>query len=172
MRRKPRFYEILTMRWSDLDIKRGTLRIPEPKGGKPKTVILNAPAAKVFASLPRLEGNPFVIAGRKEGEHLTDLEHPWMRLRTKASLEGVRLHDLRCSSASVAVAGGGSLPIIGALLGHSQPQTTARYAHLSADPLRAASEAIGAQNAAAMNPKASSPEGGEARPFVSKTRRA
>lgn len=152
-----RLSEVLAMRWSDVDLKRGTLRIPEPKEGKPKTVVLNAPAAKVFATLPRLEGNPFVIAGRKEGEHLTDLEHPWMRLRTKAGLEGVRLHDLRHSFASVAVAGGASLPIIGALLGHSQPQTTARYAHLSADPLRAASEAIGAQISAAMSPKDGAP---------------
>ena len=74
--------------------------------------------------------------------------------RAKASLEGVRLHDLRHSFASVAVAGGASLPIIGALFGHPLPQTTARYAHLLADPLRAASEAIGAQIAAAMAPRA------------------
>jgi integrase len=151
-----RLSEILTMRWRHVDLSRGTLVIPEPKEGKPKMVVLNAPAAKVFAGLPRLEKNPFVIAGRREGDHLTDLEHPWMRLRAKAGLEGVRLHDLRHSFASVAVAGGASLPIIGALLGHSQPQTTARYAHLSADPLRAASEAIGAQIAAAMSPKGDS----------------
>ena len=62
----------------------------------------------------------------------------------------MRLHDLRHSFASIAVAGGASLPLIGGLLGHSQPQTTARYAHLAADPLKAVAEAVGSRIAAAM----------------------
>jgi site-specific recombinase XerD len=75
-------------------------------------------------------------------------------VRTAAGLADVRLHDLRHSFASVGVAGGLSLPIIGALLGHKHATTTARYAHLSADPLRAANDAVGARIAAAMNRKA------------------
>ena len=71
-----------------------------------------------------------------------------------AGLENVRLHDLRHSFASVAAAGGMSLPLIGALLGHSQPATTARYAHLSSDPLRAASDAIAGRIAGAMGTRA------------------
>jgi site-specific recombinase XerD len=71
-------------------------------------------------------------------------------VRKAALLTDVRLHDLRHSFASVAVAGGASLPLIGGLLGHAQPATTARYAHLGADPLKAAAEAIGARIAAAM----------------------
>jgi integrase len=74
-------------------------------------------------------------------------------VRKTAGLEGVRLHDLRHSFASVGAAGGLSLPIIGALLGHKHATTTARYAHLSADPLRAANDAVGARIAAAMNRK-------------------
>ena len=74
----------------------------------------------------------------------------WQRIRKQARLEDVRRHDLRHSFASVGVAGGLSLPIIGALLGHSQPATTARYAHLAADPLKQATDMIGGRIAAAM----------------------
>jgi integrase len=70
--------------------------------------------------------------------HLVNLQKPWRRIRTKAGLKDVRIHDLRHSFASVAAASGLSLPIIGALLGHTQPQTTQRYAHLSGGPLREA----------------------------------
>lgn len=145
-----RMSEILTLRWEDVDAERGVLTIAAPKEGRPKAVVLNAPARAVLTSLRRLKSNPFVIVGRVHGQHLTDLEHPWQRIRKRAGLEDVRLHDLRHSFASVAVAGGASLPIIGALLGHSQPATTQRYAHLSDDPLRAASKAIGERIASAM----------------------
>ena len=67
-----------------------------------------------------------------------------------AGLDDVRLHDLRHSFASVAVSGGASLPIIGALLGHTSSATTQRYAHLHDDPLRALSEAIGGKIAASL----------------------
>ena len=70
--------------------------------------------------------------------HLVNLEKPWRRVRKVASLDDVRLHDHRHTFASVAAHNGLSLPVIGALLGHSRPTTTARYAHLSADPLREA----------------------------------
>lgn len=111
---------------------------------------LNPPTLEVLNTIPRLENNPFVICGEKPGAHLVNLEKPWRRIRKAAGLDDVRLHDLRHSYASVAVAGGMSLPMIGALLGHSQPQTTARYAHLSADPLRAANDAVGQRIGAAM----------------------
>lgn len=74
-------------------------------------------------------------------------------MRKAAGLSDVRLHDLRHSFASVGAAGGLSLPVIGALLGHKHAATTARYAHLSADPLRAANNAVGARIAAAMSRK-------------------
>lgn len=145
-----RVSEILTAKWDAVDLDAGILTVPEPKEGRPKAVVLNAPAVKVLGDLPRLKSNPFVIVGHVRGRHLTDLEHPWQRIRGRAGIEDVRLHDLRHSFASVAVAGGATLPIIGALLGHSQPATTARYAHLSDDPLRAASKVIGERIASAM----------------------
>jgi integrase len=75
---------------------------------------------------------------------------PWEHICKAARLNNLRLHDLRHSFASVGAAGGLSLPMIGALLGHSQPSTTARYAHLAASPLHQAVDAIGEKILGAM----------------------
>jgi hypothetical protein len=95
----------------------------------------------------KLDDNPYVITGKKPGSRLTDLQHPWRRIRSKAGLAGVRIHDLRHSYASGALALGEGLPMIGKLLGHTQVQTTARDAHLARDPVKTAgsrvSDAIG-----------------------------
>jgi integrase len=80
----------------------------------------------------------------------SDLKRPWTLVCRRAGLEGLRLHDLRHSFASVAAAAGLGLPIIGKLLGHASPATTAKYAHLDSDPVRRATYAIGATLAAAM----------------------
>jgi integrase len=104
-----------------------------------------------MAALPRLDGNPFIIPGAKAGAPRADLKKPWLAVCNAARLHGVRLHDLRHSFASVGAGGGMGLPIIGRLLGHSQPSTTARYAHLDADPMRRAVDTIGATISAAMD---------------------
>ncbi len=124
-----------------------------------ESVYLNAPALEVLSKLPRVVGNPHVIPGKLAGTHLTvgGLEHPWRRIRAASQLDDVRIHDLRHSFASVAVAGGASLPMIGALLGHTKPETTQRYAHLAADPLRATSEAVAARIASAMDGRGQAP---------------
>ncbi len=132
-----------------VDFENQRLQLTESKTG-PRFVYLSPPALEVLNGLERKEGNPFVITGAKRGAHLINLRKPWGRMRKKAGLENVRLHDLRHSFASVAAAGGLSLPLIGALLGHSQPQTTARYAHLADDPLKQAANLIGSRIAAAM----------------------
>lgn len=145
-----RLNEILTLQWSHVDFSHQQLRLPDSKTGR-KSIYLNAPALEVLASLPKVEGNPHLICGDKSGAHLINLQKPWRRIRAAAGLDDVRLHDLRHSFASFAAGGGMSLPVIGALLGHSQPQTTQRYAHLSADPLNAASEIVGSRISHAMN---------------------
>lgn len=115
---------------------------------------LNAPARALLQELPRIADNPRVIPGMRADGAGAAIDKVWSRVRKAAALSDVRLHDLRHSFASVGAAGGLSLPIIGALLGHRHAATTARYAHLSADPLRAANDAVGAKIAAAMSRKA------------------
>lgn len=147
-----RLGEILALRWDQVDFERAMLMLPDSKTGQ-KVIYLSAPALETLANLPRLDGNPHVICGEKAGAHLVNLRKPWHRIRGAAGISELRLHDLRHSFAAVAASGGLSLPIIGKLLGHTQPATTARYAHLAADPLRAANEAVAAKIAAAMRPQ-------------------
>jgi integrase len=146
-----RLTEILTLRWEYVDLANGVLRLPDSKTGA-KEIYLNDAAAKLLRGMPRMAGNPHVIAGRETGARLINLQKPWRRIRAKANLDDVRIHDLRHSFASVAAGVGMSLPLIGKLLGHSQPVTTARYAHLAADPIRAAANLIGTEISAAMMP--------------------
>ncbi len=150
--RGARLSEILTLRWDYIDLGRRQIRLPDSKTGS-KTLYLNEPAIDVLQNLPRLEDNPFVICGHIKGAHLVNLQKPWRRVREAAGLEYVRIHDLRHTFASVGAIGGVSLPIIGGLVGHSQPKTTARYAHLSNDPLMEATNQIGNKLAEAMKVK-------------------
>ncbi|HHK74151.1 MAG TPA: site-specific integrase, partial [Rhizobiales bacterium] len=119
------------------------LRIPDSKTGA-KIIRLNEAAMAVLSSLPRLENNPYVIVGNRKGRCLVNIQKPWARLRKSAGLEDVRLHDLRHSFASIIASGGGSLQKLGSLLGHSNIQTTMRYAHLFDDPVRELNEQAGA----------------------------
>jgi integrase len=141
--------EILSLKWEHVNLELGVLNLPTSKTGF-KVIMLNAPAITVLTTLPRVEGNPYVLPGLREGQHLVNVSDTWYAVRALAGLKDVRLHDLRHSLASVGAGAGLSLPIIGGLLGHTQAQTTKRYAHLSADPLKAAAELVGARIAAAM----------------------
>jgi integrase len=134
-----RLNEVLTLRWSDVDFTKSFLMLPDSKTGK-RTIYLSPQAIELLQTIPKVQDNPYVIIGKNEQSHLINLQKPWRRIRKKAGLANVRLHDLRHTFASVAAASGLSLPIIGALLGHKQTQTTARYAHLVGEPLL---EAVG-----------------------------
>lgn len=137
-----RLSEILTLKWEYINLEQGTLELPDSKTGA-KSIYLNEPAKDILSEIVRQADNPYVICGSKQGGHIVNLQKSWRRVRERAKLEDVRLHDLRHTFASIAVSSGMSLPVIGALLGHSQPRTTARYAHLAADPLKEAAELIG-----------------------------
>jgi integrase len=145
-----RLREILHARWSELDFQRGMIHLADSKTGR-KPIYLSAAALEVLAALPKVEGNPFVIPGAEEGASRSDLNRPWRAIRKAAGLDDVRIHDLRHSFASVGAGASLGLPVIGRLLGHSQPATTARYAHLDADPMRKAADTIGNTIAAAMS---------------------
>ena len=133
--------EVLTMRWEDVDLTRGTWRIPETKAHRPHWLPLPTPVVALLGALPRFEGNPYVFPGRKAGRPLTGLRAVWVRIREKAKLPDLWVHDLRRTLGSWLVASGSSLPLIGKALNHSQPSTTAGYARLQLDPVREALEA-------------------------------
>lgn len=145
--------EITGLRWEHVDLRRGVLNLPDSKTGQ-KVIHLNAPALQILAGLPRIEGDARVFPPHKRAAAEADLESVWRRVRDRAGLEGVRLYDAaRHGFASIAVAGGASLYLVGGLLGHRKTTTTARYAHLSADPLRAVNDAVGARLVAALGEK-------------------
>lgn len=142
-----RLSEILHLKREHIDFERGLLLLPDSKTGQ-KTIVLNAPALAVLANLPQV--GEYVIAGKSSDNPRADLQRPWRMISKRAGLEGVRIHDLRHTHASVGAASGLGLPIIGKLLGHTQASTTQRYAHLDNNPLRQASEHIGGQLASAL----------------------
>ena len=136
-----RLSEIMTLRWEHVALEARELRLPDSKTGA-KVVYLGRPAVAVLRGIAREEGNPWVITGRRPGSRLASLHFPWGRIRKRAGLDDVRLHDLRHSFASGGLLVGEGLPMIGKLLGHSQVQTTARYAHLADDPVKTAANRI------------------------------
>ena len=129
--------EILGLRWDDLNFDSGQMRLPDSKTG-PRMVPMPAAAADVFRGLARTPNNPFVFPGRKKGTRLHNLNDSWDRVRSRARLAGVRLHDLRHTYASRALSLGHTLPMIGDLLGHRMVSTTSRYAHLERNAVREA----------------------------------
>ena len=134
--------EIVTLRWDDIDRTAGELRLRDSKTGA-RRVPLTPVVEWVLAGIPRIEGNPWVITGQNPGDHLKNLDAIWLRLRRRAGLDGVRIHDGRHSYASRALALGEGLPTIGELLGHRKVTTTARYAHLARDTEKAAAVKVG-----------------------------
>jgi integrase len=145
--------EILSLRWEYIDKDAGRANLPDSKTGK-KVIQLPPPALEVLEGIDQPEsGEGFVIRGGDGTDHdtpLVNLKDPWGAIRTAAGLDGVRLHDLRHAFASIAVSGGLSLPMIGALLGHRETKTTQRYGHLSDDPQKAAADLIASRISDAM----------------------
>jgi integrase len=141
--------EVLALRWADVDLDAGELRLPDAKSG-PRAVQLPPPAVRLLEDMPRRAGSPWVFPGRdRNGRYgAGGLDKAWHAVRVAARLEDVRIHDLRHSFASRALALGETLPVIGKLLGHNDIETTARYAHLAQDSVHEAAERIAGSIAA------------------------
>ncbi len=135
--------EVLSMRWEDLDLAAGVWTKPSAatKQKREHRVPLSAPARELLAGIER--SGPYVFPGDIAEEHQGDIKRFWSTVCKWAKVEA-RIHDLRHTYASVLASSGASLPLIGALLGHTQAATTHRYSHLFDDPLRAATERVGA----------------------------
>jgi integrase len=148
--------EILGLRWEEVDLDRGCLRLKDSKTGA-KVIRLASAALSLLVTLPR--SCAWVLPAAKGSGHYIGLPKHWNAVRARANdiaaswpqrhgrfLDGItsfgdfRLHDLRHSFASFAVQSGGSLFLIGKVLGHRQARTTERYAHTSDEPLLATAE--------------------------------
>lgn len=147
-----RLTEVLTLRWSYLDLDRKIIWLPDSKSGK-KPIHLNDPAIAILENIPKVAGNPYVIVGHVEGQHFVNLKKFWRNVRKAAKIPDCRLHDLRHTFASYAISTGGTLPILGKQLGHSQAQTTDRYIHLAAHPVQNLSNVTATAIANAMTKK-------------------
>ena len=134
--------EVLTLRWSDVDRKSGEFRLRDAKTGA-RMVPLTPTASQLLAGIVRVRRSPWVFPGSRPDRHLFQLASFWHRVRERAEAEDVRIHDLRHSYASRALALGLALPMIGRLLGHTDIGSTARYAHLSRDAEKIAVARVG-----------------------------
>jgi integrase len=132
-----RLGEIQTLQWGFITDQ--GMELPDTKTGA-RRIPLPSAARAVLSALPRVDDNPYVIIGKVLGKHATDFQHPWRRIRERGGLSGVRIHDLRHTYASNAVSSGMPIQMVGRLLGHTQIQTTMRYAHLADDPVKQAAE--------------------------------
>lgn len=142
--------EIEGLRWSEVAIDRACLRLADSKTGA-RTVPLGAAALACLQDLPRSRLSPFVFpAERNPKRHYVGTPKVWEKVRATADLPNVRLHDLRHTFASFAAAGGLSLPLIAAILGHKDVKTTQQYAHLADSPVAAAANRTAAAIDGAM----------------------
>jgi integrase len=136
--------EITQARWEHVFWDERKLRVPIAKSGKPRWISLSASAIGLLRSIPRCAGNDYIFPAPTTGRPSPSLWFPWKRIRDRAGLGDVRLHDLRHSFASFLVNEGVSLYVVQGLLGHANAKTTQRYAHLQSDTLSRATDVVDA----------------------------
>jgi integrase len=134
--------EVTQALWSYIDWQQRTLFVPRSKNGHPRYIQLNSSAIDLLKSVPRTDANPYIFPAHTTGRPMPHLFFPWDRIRKRAGLQDFRLHDLRHSFASFVINSREDLYEVQKLLGHSNPRTTQRYAHLSRESLARAAEAM------------------------------
>ncbi|MCI5045159.1 MAG: site-specific integrase [Aquisalinus sp.] len=142
--------EVLGLKWDWVDLVKSKITLPDSKTGA-KEVVLNDPAISCIKEQQRIVGNPYVFVGGKSGQHLATISRIWECVRKDASLEDVRIHDLRHTVGSTGVAVGAHMRLIAGILGHQSTRTTERYVHADLTPLQDAAHAIGNKIASALN---------------------
>ena len=134
--------EITQSKWSDVDWQGRSLLVPIAKSGKARRIALNTSAIEILKSITPRRDNPYIFPAPATGRPCPSLYFPWNRIRIRAGLPDLRLHDLRHSFASFLVNNGVSLYIVQGLLGHAYSRYTQRYAHLIPDTLMEAAESV------------------------------
>ena len=129
---------VQAMRWEDISVERTVWRIPETKSGEPVTVPLVTEAMEILTRRKGAIDSPFVFPSHGKSGHLIEPNPAWQRLISRAGIADLRMHDLRRTFGSWQAAAGVSLNIIGKSMGHKNQSTTAVYARLSLEPVRAA----------------------------------
>ncbi len=130
--------ELLNAKWADIDFETQELKIEDTKADRPHYLPLSSAALEVIRTIPEVEGNPYLIAGDKPGKPVYDLKRSWDRIRTKAKVQDVRLHDLRRTVGSWLAQGGNTLHLIGRVLNHSNASTTQVYARFGQNHVKRA----------------------------------
>ena len=142
-----RIGEVLTSQWSDFDLDRGVWTKPSHHTKQKRTehLPLSKAACALLTDMKQAASGEsvFLVPGKDLNTPYKDLKAFWRAITKAADLPGYRIHDNRHTHASHLVSSGLSLPIVGRLLGHTNPSTTQRYAHLADDPLRQAAEVMG-----------------------------
>jgi integrase len=144
--------EILTLKWEYVDFQRGYLYLPDSKTGAKAVPVSNA-ALEILRNIEKHPTSSYIFSNMKADSYFVGFPKAWERIKRRAGLDGMRLHDLRHSFASIGASSGDSLLVIGKILGHKDPKTTQRYAHLDNDPVREAVERIGKMVTKSINPK-------------------
>jgi len=132
--------ELLGAKWTDVDLDKGIMTLPQTKVGERQFVYLNEPAAAVLRTLPHIEGNPYILAGAAPGKPLNFYRRAWNRILKRTDIDPFPPHGLRHNYASTLVAAGVPLETVGHLLGHKNTVTTRKYAHHRPDHLHRAAE--------------------------------
>ena len=142
--------ELLRAKWADVDWLRAELKFTDTKTNRPHQIPLSKGAVELLQQLPKIENNPHIFPGHKKSKPLVNIEKPWNRIRKKAGVIDLRLHDLRRTVGSWLAQSGHSLHLIGRVLNHTNTTTTAVYARFDSEHVRAALDAHGRLMSALM----------------------